>query len=218
MRNHLIIILIINFVFMQNPKSIDEFTNLGFKGVFIGWSGEMIKIKLESGQIIYANFSEIEFGTLVDWSDSTDDELRKLFIKYTNEHGVSVTNLKAEVEFKLSGVLNPHPIDLGLNVCENKNPTMMGYNICKGLAIEAWKKEINRAISNLEKLDDGKYKKRLEESQSSWNEYINIHDEYLTSLSGFKDHVTTSRISHLNHQLNLIRNRAHELQSIILDF
>ena len=36
--------------------------------------------------------------------------------------------------------------------------------------------------------------------------------------SGFEDHVTISRISYLNHQLDLIRNRAHELQSIILDF
>ena len=218
MRNHLIIILIINFVFMQNLKSIDEFTDSGFKGIFTGWKGEMIKIELESEQIIYANFSEIEFGTLVDWSDSSNDEFRNLSIRYTNEHGVIVTNLKAGVEFKISGFIEPHPIDLGLDVCEDKNPNMRGYRVCKGLAIEAWEKEINRAISNLEKLDDGKYKKLLEASQSSWNEYMNIHDEYLTSLSGFEDHVTISRISYLNHQLDLIRNRAHELQSIILDF
>ena len=71
---------------MQNPKSIDEFTNSGFRGVLIGWNGEMIKIKLESDQIIYANFSEVEFETLVDWTDTNDDELKKLFIKYTNEY------------------------------------------------------------------------------------------------------------------------------------
>ena len=78
--------------------------------------------------------------------------------------------------------------------------------------------KLGSEISKLEKWDNGKGKELLKASQSSWNEYMNIHEEYLTSLSGSETHVTISRITYLKHQLELTKKRAHELQSIILDY
>ena len=212
MKKYLIIFTLLNFVLMQDiPVSIDYES----KSKLLSIGENTIGVELESGETLWMNLEGLSYDYFNDLRLSADNqEAREFSIRYSKNQGVTAVDLKTQKEFNVYGTILPyHLIDLSLNACEQEFPNMMGYRICTGLARDAWESEIDRAILMLENYGN---KELLIASQLSWDHYLKDYDKYLESyyLSDLEGHATSDLILYSIRNLEIIKNRALELQAV----
>jgi hypothetical protein len=114
--------------------------------------------------IDYVN--EIEWDTLYEWEKQNKiaGNARPLSIFYSKTDGVKVRDLNTGKTFRLTGVMNPHPIDIIGDECERTYGSTIGIKQCMGFELEAWDAELNRAYKAL----GGNKNTKLKESQLAW--------------------------------------------------
>ena len=121
---YIILLKLISFSFANElPKSIEDFTTIGYNGIFNGLINEnIISVKLNSGEMFTANYQGIDFDFLLDWDEKQKEtgNYREIIYKLDFKHGVYLIDKESEIKITLRGLIDTHPIDLGLKDCQNQ--------------------------------------------------------------------------------------------------
>lgn len=154
-----------------SPDGIDFFSKeRPISGNFMGIQdpGPFVKIKVPGG-IIESSFEGISWETLYEWEKESKEtgRQRAVSVKYSLKQGVFVHDVLTGSEFRLVGVVSPHPIDWSGEYCRTVYESMSGFTLCASYEAEAWAVEVKRAYSQLGRNDDP----LLEKMHDSWMKY-----------------------------------------------
>ena len=193
------------------PHSIDEVIEYGFDGTFLGLNDPgYITIRLDNGNIIDTRYSDVEFNIHTEWDyahgDSTSKQ-RRVNISYRNAEGVILKDYATGEKFRLSGIIENHPIDVADDICGSSGTTYIMKH-CHRLAIEAGEAEMLRAYNDL----GGEQIEMLLESQVAWEEYAAAYSRVLYALWSGPMAGSGWAIQYLSRKKNVVRERARQLK------
>lgn len=77
------------------------------------------------------------------------------------------------------------PIDKLEQNCISKTADTQGINKCSQKAQELWKKDINKNLAELKKILSAEDYKKLQLSQTSWENYMDKEYEFINSLTSY---------------------------------
>lgn len=77
------------------------------------------------------------------------------------------------------------PIDKIEQDCISKTADTQGINKCSQKAQELWKKDINKNLAELKKILSAEDYKKLQLSQTSWENYMDKEYEFINSLTSY---------------------------------
>ena len=194
------------------PHSIDEVIEDGFDGTFLGLHDPgYITIRLDNGKIIDTRYSDVEFNIHTEWDyahgDSTSKQ-RRVNISYRNAEGVILKDYATGEKFRLSGIIENHPIDVADDLCGSSGTTYIMKH-CHRLAMEAWEAEMLRAYNDL----GGDQNEMLRDSQVAWEEYEKTNSRALHAIWFGPNSGSGGPVQFLSRKKNLIRERANQLKS-----
>lgn len=196
------------------PDSIDAFfDNGGIAARFVNFHDPgFIRIKLENGELIDTTYSEIDFETLFDEEQKDEGSAKRgdMMITYSIADGVMVKDINTGKIFSLNGVIEYHPIDWAMSQCKNRSVSTMSHMSCKGLELDAWDAELNRAYKAL----GGSKNLKLKKAQLAWIKFRDAQNEYFRSVYSSRQGTIWGLVS-MDHVISTTRNQAEQLQSVL---
>lgn len=194
------------------PNSIEKFTTIGYNGIFNGLVNEnKISVELNSGEKFSISFQDIDFNILIEWDEKQNEtgENKEIIYKFDSHLGVYLIEKETNIQIILRGLIDIHPIDLGLKDCQNKFNSNLQIAQCNDLAVKAWKGEIENIYSYLE----NKNNIHLSNTQNLWHKFIESEKKYLSSY--YSEYGSIKNILYSNHLVAIYKNRFNELSMLI---
>lgn len=108
----------------------------------------------------------------------------------------------------------PHPIDVTLEKCMEKNPSTQGTNNCILEAQKQWDAELNKQYKALSQKLTPAQKTALLNSQREWLKWRDLELKHIETLYSTFDG-TMYQPMQLNDRMEIIKKRALELKSYV---